>query len=327
MARPNFNVRKAMGGSDSENTFESAGKIRGLFGEEIADSSAFDVKKPNKEDIKKIEISKLIPSPRNPFKVITDNEDMEKLMASISEKGIMDPLWVRPRGDGTYEILSGHRRRYAAEQLGIEELPALVYEDVSEEDADIIMVDANLKRESVLPSEKALSASLKYNAIKKSRGGNRTGESEGNTAEAIGELMGISGRQLLTYVTVAQLRPELLDLLDNKKFTLETATKLASLSGFTQDELAKYIVAGGVKVDKAKAKTLVTTVKEADITADEIADILETQKAKRGRKAKTNVKLSSEWKEKYFPGGEKDAEIEKTIMELLENRLAGERKN
>ena len=165
-----------------------------------------------------IEIGRIHSFPNHPFKVL-DDDKMETLVDSIRENGILNPVIVRPDQTGNYEMISGHRRLHAAGIVGLKKIPAIVKE-MTDDEATIVMVDANVQREEILPSERAWSLKMKMDAL--SRQGKRTDLTSGHdvpklTVDVLGEETGISGRQVKRYIRLTELIPELLELIDSKK--------------------------------------------------------------------------------------------------------------
>ena len=176
----------------------------------------------------------------HPFKVV-DDEKMDELVESISENGILSPVIVRPKEDGRYELISGHRRRHAAVRAGLNEIPVLI-KDIGDNEATVLMVDANIQREEILPSERAKSLQMKMDALNKimmygSRKGNRS-------RDMAGEEIGLSGRQVQNYLKLNNLIPEFLDMVDSKKIQMVLGTELASMRAEIQQWIYGYVENG-----------------------------------------------------------------------------------
>ena len=194
----------------------------------------------------KIEIERIHAFPNHPFKVM-DDEKMDTLVDSIRENGILNPVIVRPDQSGNYEMISGHRRLHAAKIVGLKKVPAIVKE-MSDDEAIIKMVDANIQREEILPSERAFSFKMKMEAM--SRQGQRNDLTSGQnvpklTSDVIGEENGMSGRQVKRYIRLTELIPELLECTDNKKIGLVMAVDLSYLDEQVQKWVYEYFKENG----------------------------------------------------------------------------------
>ena len=193
------------------------------------------------ERVQKIPISELVPFKDHPFKVV-DDEAMLRTMESIAQYGVLTPLIARPLEDGTYEIISGHRRVHAAQAAGLTEVPVIV-RDMDDDAATVLMVDSNLQRENILPSERAFAYKMKLEAMK--RQGERTDLQEQatstqvgrklETAEMVGKEVGDSRNQVRRYIRLTYLIPEFLDLVDEKKISFNPAVELSYLKPTEQE--------------------------------------------------------------------------------------------
>ena len=184
------------------------------------------------EQVQQIPIEELFPFKEHPFKVL-DDETMQRTVESVAQYGVLAPLIARPRPEGGYEIISGHRRQHAAELAGLETLPVIVRE-MTDDAAVILMVDSNLQREHILPSERALAYKMKLDAMQKTSGRPSKENSRqlvGNfeTADVVGKESGESGRQVQRFIRLTNLIPELLDMVDEKKTSFNPAVKLSYL--------------------------------------------------------------------------------------------------
>lgn len=182
------------------------------------------------EQIQQISVDELHPFVKHPFKV-QDDEAMAQTVESISQRGVLSPLIARPRPEGGYEIISGHRRQYAAKKAGLDTVPVVV-RNMTDDDAIILMVDSNIQRENVLPSERAFAFKMKMDAIK--RQGARSDLTSVQVApklstEKIGEEAGMSKDNVKRYIRLTNLIPELLDMVDNKKISFNPAVELSYL--------------------------------------------------------------------------------------------------
>ena len=179
-----------------------------------------------------IDIELIKPFKNHPFKVL-DDEKMDELVDSVIKQGIISPVLVRPMGNGTYEMISGHRRMHAARRAQLKKIPAIVM-DLSDDESTIIMVDANLQREEVLPSERAFSFKMKMDAMRHQgacrHDGDKLSPAERKTAAIVGEGSGMAPRSVHRYIKLTELIPELLEMVDNKKLSLVNGVDIASLT-------------------------------------------------------------------------------------------------
>ena len=185
----------------------------------------------NEEAAMDIEIYKISGFKGHPFKVV-DDEKMQELVESIKANGVLSPVLIRPTGMDTYEMISGHRRLHAAELAGLTAIPSIIRE-MTDDEAVIAMVDANIQREELLPSEKAFAYKMKMDAMRRSAG-RPSKENEGQnvpylTTDVIGETEGISGRQVKRYIRLTELIPEILDYLDLKRIPFTSAVEISYL--------------------------------------------------------------------------------------------------
>jgi len=195
-----------------------------------------------------IEVNAIYPFENHPFKVI-DDEKMEDLVDSIKVNGVLTPVIVRPDDEGTYEMISGHRRLHAAKRAGLAKIPAIVKE-MTNDDAIIAMVDSNLQREEILPSEKAFSYKMKYEAMRRQAGRpQNNGALIGpnlRTAEIVAQQVGESRNSVKRYMRLTELIPELLELVDEKRIPLYTGVELSYFTRQIQKWLYEYIRENGV---------------------------------------------------------------------------------
>ena len=226
--------------------------------------------------IENIEITKLHPFEGNPYKV-RDDADMESLEESISEQGIAMPLLVRPleNTEGEYEIISGHRRLFAARRLGLKEVPVIVY-DISREDAIVMLVDSNLFREHVLPSEKAFAYKMKLEAMNH-KGRTTCGQVGHKSRDNISEEE--SGRQIQRYIRLTQLIGELLILVDEGKIAFTPAVEISFLTEQEQRTLLEHMVLGDCTPSLSQANRMKKHSQEGKLTAEGIGKIMSEEKA------------------------------------------------
>ena len=245
----------------------------------------------------KIPIEYLRPFENHPYKVI-ENEEMQNLVDSINERGILTPLTVRKLSGTEYEIISGHRRFYAAKKLGFKLIPAFIYE-LTYEEAVIAMVDANLQREHILPSEKARAYKMKLDAIKSQ--GERT---DLTSRQVVGKLESAelvsekdSGRQVQRYIRLTNLIPELLDLVDEGKIALTPAVELSYLNEVEQADLVDEIRICDATPNLSQAQRLRAISREEGLTPENIEVILAEEKANQ----KPMIKMPAEKIQKIAP--------------------------
>ena len=267
--------------------------------------------------VKTIPIAKLHPFKMHPFKVL-DNEDMEALTESVKENGILTPLTVRKdcASDG-YEIISGHRRKHAAERAGLTEVPVFIV-DMDTDSAVINMVDSNLQRTKILPSEKAFSCMMKYNALK--RQGKRTDlEVDAETmdaAEKVAKDSGDSKMQVRRYIRLTHLIQELLDLVDAGTLKLVPAVAVSYLSTTNQRELYKYMNANHIKsISMEQADRLKESGKQDDLTVT-VINLIFNPVSNRPRKYK--VSLDDTEVKAYFKPDASEKEMHDTILMALD---------
>ena len=260
--------------------------------------------------IENIEITKLHPFEGNPYKV-RDDADMESLEESISEQGIAMPLLVRPleNTEGEYEIISGHRRLFAARRLGLKEVPVIVY-DISREDAIVMLVDSNLFREHVLPSEKAFAYKMKLEAMNH-KGRTTCGQVGQKSRDNISEEE--SGRQIQRYIRLTQLIGELLILVDEGKIAFTPAVELSFLTEQEQRTLLEHMVLGDCTPSLSQANRMKKLSQEGKLTSEEIQKIMSEEKANQREMFKVPVAKI----EKYVPKGNRK-QLEDFVLKACE---------
>lgn len=260
-----------------------------------------------------ISIEKLHPFEGHPYKVL-DNEEMEALTESIHTEGIFSPLIVRPlEGTDECEVISGHRRLHAAQKAGLSEVPALVYE-ISREEAAIMLVDSNLHREHILPSEKAFAYRLKMEAM---RHQGRTSPQVGEklvTAEKVGADGGDSKNQVLRYVRLTYLIPELLQLVDDGKIALTPAVELSYLPEKAQTCLLEEIRRNDCTPSLSQAVRLKKEYQAKTLTVPKLRSIIGEEKANQ----KERIRIPMERIRKFFPKSYTTAQMEDEIVRLCE---------
>ena len=256
-----------------------------------------------------IEISKLHPFENHPYKVL-DNEEMETLTESIRDEGVLSPLIVRPlEGTDEYEVISGHRRLHAAQRAGLSEVPALVYE-ISREEAAIMLVDSNLHREHILPSEKAFAYKLKMEALKHC--GITCGQVVHKSREAITD--DDSGRQVQRYIRLTFLRPGILKLVDAGRISLTPAVEISYLNSQEQADLLYTMESEDCTPSLAQAKELCRQSQAGLLDMDSIFKILSQRKPNQREK----FKIPMDKIRKFFPKSYSQQQIENAIVLALQ---------
>jgi len=269
-----------------------------------------------KETIKAIKLSELYPSPENPYKVL-DNEELQAMADSIRDYGVISPLVVRPLETGGYEIISGHRRKMACEKAGIDTVPAFVRE-MDRDTAIIALVDSNLHREHILPSEKANAYKLKLEAIK--RQGERTdltsrqvvGKLE--SADIVGLESNESGRQVQRYIRLTELIPPVLEMVDNSQIAFSPAVELSYLAEKEQADLLITMESEDCTPSLSQAQRMKRLSADGKLDMDTIFSIMTEEKPNQ----KEQIKLPKERIKGFFPKSYTAQQMEKVIMKLLE---------
>ena len=264
------------------------------------------------ERVKNIPLDELHPFKNHPFKV-QNNEEMERMIESIRKVGTITPALARPLPDGGYELISGHRRLAACQVLGIETMPVIVRE-MSDDEAVIAMVDANLQRETILPSEKAFAYKMKLDAIKH----------QGVTSRQLGEkLLSItqvskdsddSERQIQRYIRLTCLIPELLSMVDDKKIAFNPAVEISYLDRDEQLTLLDAINMNDCTPSHAQSIRLKKMSQDGLLTADAVYAVLSEEKPNQ----KEQIKLPRDELRKYFPQNYSDKQIKRDILKGLE---------
>ena len=261
-------------------------------------------------------INKLHPFENHPFQV-KDDDEMEQLVWSVLTQGILTPLVVRPLENDEYEVISGHRRLHACQKAGIETVPALIYA-LDRDAAAIALVDSNLHREKILPSEKAFAYKMKMDAL--SRQGQRTDLTSTQvgrkleTAEIIGEQSGESKNQVRRYIRLTELIPQILSMVDSEKIALTPAVELSYLTKQEQQDLLETMESEDCTPSLSQAVQLKKLSQSRELNMDKIFDILREPKANQQEKISFRV----EDLRKFFPKTYSIARIQERILKLLE---------
>lgn len=267
---------------------------------------------------KTVNINELYEFKDNPYKV-KDNEEMQNLIESIKKYGIIEPLIVRKREKGGYEIISGHRRKYACEKAGIEQVPVLI-RDMDKNLAIITVVDSNLQRQDILPSEKAFAFKMKLDA-EKHQGQRKDLTSDQNgqklksktTREKIAEELGESSTNIQRYIRLTELIPELLQLVDDNKIAISPAVEISYLKKQEQKDLLETIKSEDCTPSQSQAIKMKELSKSEKLNMDTIFNIMTEQKPNQ----KELIKIKVENVKGYFPKGYTLKQMQDTIEILL----------
>ena len=274
---------------------------------------------PVTEEIRSVPLSQLHPFKDHPFRVL-DDDAMSETVESVKQIGVVVPLIARPTDDG-YEIVSRHRRHHAAELAGLETVPVIVRE-MDDDSAVIFMVDSNLQRENILPSEKALAYKMKMDAMRRQAGRpskENPRQVVGNleTADVIGQESGDSGRQVQRYIRLTNLIPEVLDMVDQKQIAFNPAVELSYLKPEEQQDFLEAIDMTQTAPSLSQAQRIKKLSQEGACTADAICDVMsEAKKPEVGR-----LTFSTDSLRKYFPKSYTAKQMEETIIRLLEQYM------
>ena len=270
-------------------------------------------------NMQKLDVTKLKEFENHPYKVKHDDE-MEMLIESIKEHGILSPIIVRPLENGEYEIISGHRRLFASKRAGLTEVPALVVE-LDRDNAAIALVDSNLHRDNISPSEKAFAYKLKMEAM--SRQGHRTDLTSGQlvpksddnrTSAEIGEAYGESYKTVQRYIRLTYLHPKLLEYVDEGRIAFTPAVELSYLNDIEQQDLIQTIESEDCTPSLSQAVRMKKLSLSGKLDDDKILEIMSEEKANQ----KERIKIPTERVRKFFPESYTKAQIEDAIVKLCE---------
>ena len=272
---------------------------------------------PTGDPITEIEVDKIAPFEGHPFKV-KDDEKMKELVESILGNGVLTPVIVRPDDEGGYEMISGHRRLFAVKEIGLDTIPAYVRE-MTDDDAVIAMVDSNIQREEILPSEKAFAYRMKLDAIKHQGKVTRTSSQVGRkleAAEIIAESVGESKNQIHRFVRLTEVIPELLDLIDRGNIAIMTGVDISYLEEKMQKWLYEYIKDNGVIKSYQISALRDELNMNGNLTRNEVIQILKDYQM--GRKPAMRINFTSNQLRKYFPAYYSSEEAKAVIEQLLD---------
>ena len=270
----------------------------------------------NENGTEEIDINLIKPFKNHPFKVL-DDEKMDELVDSVIKQGVISPVLVRSMGNGTYEMISGHRRMHAAKRAKLKTIPAIVM-DLTDDESTIIMVDANLQREEVLPSERAFSFKMKMDAMRHQgtcrHDVDKLSPVERKTATVVGEGSGLTGRSVQRYIKLTELIPELLEMVDNKQLSLVNGVDIAAFDKEVQSYLLTYIREKGC-ITPAQLTALKSQPNLENLTPYTVMTIMKeavVSKPKSKKVSFTEKKLN-----KFFPADYSAYKREQIIIELL----------
>lgn len=273
-----------------------------------------------KEVVQEIDLLELHPFKKHPFQVRVD-EEMMKTVESIVEYGVLTPAIVRPRKQGGYEIISGHRRAKAADMAGLFSLPCIV-RNLDDDAATILMVDANLQRENILPSERAWAFRMKLEAMKRQAGRpslENSGQIDQNlkgtvSRDKLGEDSGISSKNVQRYIRLTYLLPQLLDMVDEKKMGFIPAVELSFLSPEKQNDVLNAMDYAQCTPSLSQAQRIRQLAKSKDYSLDKVEEIMDEEK----KPEIDHVTIKHDVIRKYFPKSYTPKQMEDTILKLLD---------
>ena len=279
-----------------------------------------------REQVQQIPIDELHPFTNHPFKVL-DDEAMTRTVESIAQYGVLAPLIARPRPDGDgYEIISGHRRQYAAKLAGLDTLPVIVRQ-MSDDAAVILMVDSNLQREHILPSERAFAYKMKLEAIKNQGARSDLTSSQIGTKlradEKVAQDSGESRNQIQRFIRLTNLIPELLDMVDEKKISFNPAVELSYLDESQQRDFLEAMEDTQNAPSLSQAQQLKKMAQQGELSYEKAFDVMGQEK----RSEKDTVTIKNETLRKYFPRSYTPKQMEEKIVQLLDAWQKKQRRN
>ena len=272
-------------------------------------------------EVQYVDLKELHDFKNHPYHV-KDDEDMDKLVESIKQQGILDPAIVRHRKEGGYEIISGHRRHHAAIRAGLRDIPVII-RDIEDDEATLAMVDANLHREKLLPSEKAFAYKMKMEALShQGRASSTSRQIVGKleTADVLGEESGTSGRQIQRYIRLTELLPELLNMVDEKQIKTSAGVDISYLDSDMQQALLEIIKKENMYPSLTQAKELHRMSKEGELTEANMFKLLAVGSVKDRR-----IVLGEDILMRYFHADMTDDEMKRIIIRLLDDWAEGRR--
>lgn len=282
---------------------------------------AASINKPEQESIIQLSLTELHPFPDHPFQV-RDDDAMRETVESIKEYGVLVPAIVRPREEGGYEIVSGHRRKHACELAGMETMPVIV-RDIDRDTAIIYMCDSNLQRENILPSERAAAYKMKLEAIKR-RAGRPSKEQQENvtqvvsnfrSSEIIGKENNESRETVRRYIRLTELEPELQQMVDEKKIAMTPAVEISYLKPVEQKMLLDTIESEQATPSLSQAQRMKKLSQSGELTDDSMLRIMSEQK----KPERNDLTIPADVLQKYFPRSFTPQKMQETIIKLLES--------
>lgn len=265
-----------------------------------------------KETIEYLDLKHLVPFRNHPFK-LRDGEEKEQLLQSVKTQGAIEPLIVRPLSESEYEVISGHRRMEICKELGMEKIPVIV-RNLTNEQAVSMMVDANLHRNNILPSERAFAYKMKWEAAKKSEKTLSQPATKYRSDERIANEFGIGKDTLHRYIRLTYLIPELLEMIDEGRISLTPAVELSYLTHEEQHLLLNEIEYADATPSLSQAQRLRDFSRQGRLTAEVIFAVMSEEKANQ----KEQIRFSKEEIQKYFPKSYTGKDMQNTILKLLE---------
>ena len=272
-----------------------------------------------REQVQQIPIGELLPFKNHPFKVL-DDESMQRTVESVEQYGVLSPLIARPRPEGGYEIISGHRRQHAAQLAGLDTLPVIVRQ-MDDDAAVLLMVDSNLQRETILPSERAFAYKMKLEAMKHQAGRptqdnySQVGNNFGTlSSEEMAEELGTSKNQIFRYIRLTNLVPELLDMVDEKKIAFNPAVELSYLDESQQRDFLEAMNDTQNAPSLSQAQRLKKLAQEGHFSYDVAFAVMGEEK----KDELDKVVIKNDTLRKYFPRSYTPKQMEDTIIKLLE---------
>ena len=269
-----------------------------------------------REQVQQIPIGELFPFKNHPFKVL-DDEAMTRTVESIAQYGVLAPLIARPRPEGGYEIISGHRRQYAAKLAGLDTLPVIVRQ-MSDDAAVILMVDSNLQREHILPSERAFAYKMKLKALKNQGARSDLTSCQVGTKfradESLAEDSGESARNVQRFIRLTNLIPELLDMVDEKKIAFNPAVELSYLDESQQRDFLEAMEDTQNAPSLSQAQQLKKLAQQREFSYEKAFDVMGQEK----KNEKDTVTIKNETLRKYFPRSYTPKQMEEKIIQLLD---------
>ena len=270
-----------------------------------------------REQVQQIPIEELFPFKEHPFKVL-DDEAMQRTVESVAQYGVLAPLIARPRPEGGYEIISGHRRQHAAELAGLDTLPVIVRE-MTDDAAVILMVDSNLQRENILPSERAFAYKMKLDAMRRTSGRpSKENVSQIGTQKRSDQIMaeelGESRNQIQRFIRLTCLIPELLDMVDEKKISFNPAVELSYLDESQQRDFLEAMEDTQNAPSLSQAQQLKKMAQQGEFSYEKAFDVMGQEK----KSEKDTVTIKNETLRKYFPRSYTPKQMEEKIIQLLD---------